>query len=241
MAYWRQHKYEDAAVQFHKQIVVNPDDHYAHNNLGMLLRDQKKCSEAIPELQKGLAISPNKPEPLIALGQCDIDLGNRAKGISELEQAVSSSSAPGTWNSAAYTLAKRNIELDLAEKWSDTCLTMESARLRSISLDHLTTEQLNFVTWMAAYWDTRGWIYFLRGDSANAESYIESSWRLYPSTAVGDHLAQVYEKTGRRDEAIRTYAMAVASAELNTRFKPTKRCRMPGKDSKVLVSTSMLR
>jgi TonB family protein len=220
LAYWRQHKYDDAAAQFRKQMVVNPDDHYAHNNLGMLLRDQNKCSEAIPELQKGLAISPNKAEPLIALGECDIDLGNRAKGISELEQAISSSSAPGTWNSAAYALAKRNLELELAEKWSDTCLTMEAARLNSISLDHLTAAQLNFVTWIAAYWDTRGWIYFLRGDSANAESYIEASWRLYPSTEVGNHLAQVYEKTGRREQAVRTYAMAVAAADLNARFKP---------------------
>jgi len=220
LVYWRQHKYEDAATQFRKQIVVNPDDHYAHSNLGIMLRDQRKCSDAIPELQKGLILTPNKADALIALGECDIDLGSRAKGTSELEQATSSSSAPGTWNSAAYALARRNIELDLAEKWSDTCLNMESARLHSISLDHLTADQLNFVTWIAAYWDTRGWIYFLRGDNANAESFIEASWRLYPSTEVGGHLAQVYEKTGRREEAIRTYAMAVAAAGLSTRFKP---------------------
>lgn len=220
LVYWRQQKYDEAAAQFRKQIIINADDRYAHNNLGMLMRDQKKCGEAIPELQKGLAISPNKPEPLIALGECDIDLGNRAKGLSELEQAISSSTVPGTWNSAAYALAERNIELDLAEKWSDTCLTMESARLQSISLDHLSAKQLNLVTGIAAYWDTRGWIYFLRGDNANAESYIEAAWQLYSSTAVGDHLGQIYEKEGHREDAIRTYAMAVAAADLNTRFKP---------------------
>lgn len=220
LAYWRQHKYDDAAAQFRKQIVVNPDDHYAHSNLGTLLRDQKKCSDAIPELHRGLSISPNKADVLLALAECDIDLGDRAKGISELEQATSASPAPNTWNSAAYALATRNIDLDLAEKWSDACLAMESARLHNISLDHLTAEQLNFVTWIAAYWDNRGWIYFLRGDNANAESYIQASWRLYPSTAVGDHLGQVLEKTARREDALRTYAMAVAAADINTRFKP---------------------
>jgi TonB family protein len=219
LVYWRQHKYDDAAAQFRKQLVINPDDHYAHSNLGMMLRDQKKCNEAMPELQKGLSISPNKPDALIALGECEIDLGNRAKGVSELEQATSSSSAPGTFNSAAYALAKRNIELDRAEKWSETCLTIESARLRSISLDHLTPEQLNFVTWIAAYWDTRGWTYFQRGDNASAESYIEPSWHLFPTTETGDHLAQVYEKIGKRDEAIRTYAMAIAAADRPGRFK----------------------
>jgi hypothetical protein len=75
------------------------------------------------------------------------------------------------------------------------------------------------VTWIAAYWDTRGWIYFLRGDNAKAESYIEPSWHLFSSTTVGDHLAHIYERTGRQEEAVRTYAMAIAAADLPLRFK----------------------
>ena len=88
LVYWRQRKYEEAAAQFSKQIIINPQDHYAHRNLGMMLRDQKKCSDAMPELQKALAITPNHPETLLAEGECDLDLGNRAKGISELQQAT---------------------------------------------------------------------------------------------------------------------------------------------------------
>ena len=215
--YGRQRKYEEAAVQFRKQIVINPQDHYAHGNLAMMLHDQKKCSEAMSELEKALALTPNKAELLLAQGECDIDLSNLAKGLSELEQATSASSAPGTWNSAAYNLAKRNIELDRAEKWSETSLSMESARLHSISLDHLTPDQLNYVFWIAHYWDTRGWIYFLRGDNARAQAYIEPSWWLLPLPIIGDHLAQIYEKTGQPENAIRTYAMAVASADRPTR------------------------
>ncbi len=215
--FWKQHKYEEAAAQFRKQIVINPQDHYAHGNLGMLLRDQKKCADAMPELDKALALTPNKPEVLLAQGECDIDLGNRAKGISELEQATSASSAPNIWNSAAYHLAKRNIELDRAEKWSETSLTMESPRLRSVSLDHLTPEQLSCVFRIAHYWDTRGWIYFLRGDSARARAYVEAAWALLPHPVMGDHLGQIYEKTGQRENAIRTYAMAVAAADRPTR------------------------
>jgi tetratricopeptide (TPR) repeat protein len=215
--YWRQHKYEDAAAQFRKQIVINPQDHYAHANLGMLLRDEKKCGEALPELDRALAITPNKAEALLAQGECDIDLGNRAKGLSELEQATSVSSSAGAWNSAAYNLAKRNIELERAEKWSEAALTMESARLHSISLEHLTAEQLNFVFSMAHYWDTRGWIYFLRGDNSSAQAYTEACWWLLPDPVIGDHLGQIYEKAGKTEKAVRTYAMAVASAERRTR------------------------
>ena len=217
--YWRQRRYEDAEAQFRKQIVINPRDHYAHGNLGMMLRDEKKCSDAMPELEKALEITPNHAEVWLARGECDIDLGNRVKGLSELEQAISASSAPNIWNSAAYILAKRNIELERAEKWSETSLTVESARLRAISLEHLTIEQLNYVYWISSYWDTRGYIYFLRGDNNNAQPYLEASWPLEPHPATGGHLGQLYEKMGRPADAIRLYAMAIAAADLPSRAK----------------------
>lgn len=219
LVYWRQQKYDDAAAQFRRQLVVNPDDHYAHRNLGMMLRDEKRCSEAMPELLKALSLTPNHADSLVAEGECDIDLGNRAKGISELQQATSVSSAPNVFNSAAYALAKRNIETAMAEKWSDACLSIENARLQSVSLDHLTPEQLNYVFWMASYWDTRGWIYFLRGDNSDAQSYVEAAWSLRSEPTIGDHLGRIYETSGHGESAAKIYAMAVASADLPTRAK----------------------
>jgi len=196
---------------------VNPDDHYAHRNLGMMLRDQQRCSEAMPELQKALSLTPNHAETLLGEGECDLDLGNNAKGISELQQATSVSSAPNIFNSAAYALAKRNVEIKMAAKWSDTCLTIESTRLQNISLDHLTPEQLNYVFWMASYWDTRGWIYFLEGDNSSARSFVEAAWSLRTNPTIGYHLGRIYEALGRSQDATRLYAMAVASAEQSTR------------------------
>jgi len=217
--YWRQQKYEQAEAQFRKQMVVNPDDHYAHASLGDMLRDEHKCNEAMPELQKALSLSPNNAEILVAEGECDLDLGNRAKGLSELQQATSVSTAPKIFNSAAYVLAERNIELDMAEKWSERCLTIENTRLQNISLDHLTAEQLNYVFWTAGYWDTRGWIYFLRGENNSARSYLEAAWSLLAIPTVGDHLGQVYEKLGRSQDAARVYSMAIASADQPTRAR----------------------
>lgn len=217
LVYWRQRKYEEAAAEFRRQIVVNPQDHYAHRNLGMMLGDEKKCNDAMPELEKALALTPNHPDAFLAEGACDLDLGNRAKGISELQQATSMSSAPRVLNGAAYALAARKIELDMAEKWSDASLSIEKTRLQDIALDHLTAEQLNYVYWTANYWDTRGWIYFLRGDSAEARSYVEGAWSLQQDPTVGDHLGQIYEELGMKEDARKTYAMAVASADRSTK------------------------
>jgi TonB family protein len=217
LVYWREQKYGEAAAQFRKQVVVNPDDHYAHRNLGMMLRDEHQCGEAMPELQKALSLTPNHAETLLAQGECDLDLGNRAKGMSELEQATSMSSAPNILNSAAYALAKRNIETGIAEKWSERCLTIENARLQNISLDHLTPDQLNYVFWMASYWDTRGWIYFMRGVNTTALAYVEAAWSTRANATIGDHLGQIYEKSGRSEDAAKVYAMAIASAEQPSR------------------------
>jgi TonB family protein len=218
--YWKQHKYADAEAQFRSQIVINAEDHYAHGNLGVMLQTEKKCAQAIPELDKALTITPGKADLLIARGQCELDGGEEAKGVSDLEQATSVDSAPGILNSAAYSLAERNLELDRAEKWSETSLAIESARLRNVSLEHLAPEQLNYVFWTAHYWDTRGWIYFLRGDTGKARAYIEAAWWLLPRLVVGDHLGQIYEKAGEQDRALRTYAMAAAATNIPSRENP---------------------
>ncbi len=214
--YWRQHKYEDAIAQFQKQIAINPQDHAANQDVGIILRNQKRCREAMPYLETALAISPANSTTRLAHGECNIDLGNTAKGISEMEQATSAST-PSTWNSAAYYLADHDVELDRAQTWAETAIAIQSAQLRNISLEHLTPTQLGFVREIAGEWDTMGWIYFKKGNIDQARVYIEAAWPLAPSPTVGSHLGQVYEKLNRQEDAIRTYAMTIAAADLPTR------------------------
>jgi TonB family protein len=211
--YWRQRKYDEAIAQFQKQIFLNPQDHYAHANLGMLLRDQKKCGTAVPELEKAIAITPNNASVMVALGGCEIDLGETTKGLSEMEQATSESSSAGIWNNAAYKLAQRKLELERAQKWAESAVAVESVQLHNISLDHLSTAQLLRVGAIASYWDTLGWIFFLRANTDQAASYIQASWSLRPSPIIGYHLGQIYEAQGKHDDATRAYAMAIAAAD----------------------------
>jgi tetratricopeptide (TPR) repeat protein len=69
---------------------------------------------------------------------------------------------------------------------------------------------LALVSELDANWDTLGWVYFARGDLAKAEKYVNASWLLGEHGEVGDHLAQIYEKRGRKDRAVDTYAMALS-------------------------------
>jgi TonB family protein len=216
-AYDRNYKYDQAIVQFKKQIEITPEAFAPHANLGILLCSRKRCGEAMPELEKSLALSPEQPRALLAEGKCDIDLGNTDKGISEMEQAASQAASSGMWNEAAYRLAEQNVELDKARKWSQMAIAIDAAYLQDLSLDHATPTQMSKVNTLTNYWDTLGWVYFRMGGYDRALSYVDAAWRMHPTPTKGNHLGQIYEKLGRREDALHAYAMAVAAAELSKR------------------------
>ena len=211
--YWRQRRYDEAQAQFAKQIALNPDDHYAHGNLGMMLRDQKKCSVALAELEKALTLTPNNFAVMLALGECNLDLGNKSKGLSYLEQAASEASTPGTWNGAAYQLALRNIELDRAQRWAQTAIDGESTQLRDISLDHLSTAQLGRAADIASYWDTMGWVLYQRGSYEQSVQYLQAAFSVRVLPVIAYHLGRVDEALSQPDDATRAYALAIAAAD----------------------------
>jgi tetratricopeptide (TPR) repeat protein len=64
---------------------------------------------------------------------------------------------------------------------------------------------------LAAVWDTMGWIYFLTGNTAQAEKYVLPSWELDQSSVVGNHLGQIYEKLGKTKDAAHAFELALAA------------------------------
>jgi tetratricopeptide (TPR) repeat protein len=54
-------------------------------------------------------------------------------------------------------------------------------------------------------------VYFTKGDLGKAEKYLTAAWALDQHSDIGDHLGQLYQKQGKRDDAIRLYAMALAA------------------------------
>jgi TonB family protein len=207
--YGQQHKYDLSIEQFKKQLVINPQDRYAHANLGSALYQQKKYADAAAELAKAMEITPANSGVLLVLAECDLELGNQQKAVDEFSRAAGAASSPAVWNNAAYQLATHNVQLDRAQKWAESAVEIESAGLRDVSLGHLTLVQMDRARALAVYWDTLGWVHFVRGDAQGAEPYIRASWTSHPTAVVGDHLGQVYEKLGHRDEALYSYAAAL--------------------------------
>jgi tetratricopeptide (TPR) repeat protein/transglutaminase-like putative cysteine protease len=207
----QQQKYPEAADAFRKQIAVNPLDPVAHAALGALFLEQHKYSEAVPELDKATVLAPDNAELEVSLGNALLNTGEKDKALEAFEKGVDIAQTPAVWNNVAYALAEHNLELDKAAQYAESAIAATAAKLRNIELARLSLDDLNQVASIGVYWDTLGWVNFRKGDLDQAERYIRASWLLNQHGEVGDHLAQVYEKHGDKQQAARMYAEAIAA------------------------------
>lgn len=202
--------YDQAAAMFQKQIEINPLDKWAHANLGGLYLEQKKYEDAVPELEKAARLTPENPMLQLSLGTAYLNMGQDENAITAFNRAVEAAPSPTIWNNVAYELSRKKAHLDVARRYAESAVTTVAAALRNVQLGQIGLRDLALVNALSAYWDTLGWVHFANGDLERAERYVSASWQLVPQGEVGDHLGQIYEKLGRKKEAIAAYAQALS-------------------------------
>jgi hypothetical protein len=121
---------------------------------------------------------------------------------------------PGIWNDVAYNMALSKVQLDKAQQYAESAVTTVATELRNVELDQLTLKELGRVSAIAAYWDTLGWVYYQKGETETAEKYIRAAWTLVQHSEVACHLAEILEKAGKKDEALRLYALGMVSTRV---------------------------
>jgi tetratricopeptide (TPR) repeat protein/transglutaminase-like putative cysteine protease len=209
-AYWQERKYDDAVTAFNKQIEINPLDKFAHAGLGAMYSEWHKYDLAAPELEKAASLTPDNAELQVSLGDAYLNLGQDDKALATFDHAVELSATPLVWNNIAYQLSLKKSHLDRAQQYAESAISATTAALRNVSLDRLTPQELPLVPSLIAYWDTLGWVYYSEGNMDKAEKYVSSAWQLGHHGEVGDHLGQIYEKEGKKDLALRTYALCLS-------------------------------
>jgi tetratricopeptide (TPR) repeat protein len=207
--YWNERKYDDAVKAFNQQLEHNPLDKFSHANLGVMYAEWHKYDLAVPELEKASSLTPESAELQVSLGDAYLNLGQDDKALEVFDHAVELSATPLVWNNIAYQLSLKKSHLDRAQQYAESAVSATAAALRNVTLDRLTREELPLVSSLIAYWDTLGWVHFAEGDLDNAQKYVGAAWSLGHHGEVGDHLAQIYEKQGDKDRALRTYALSL--------------------------------
>ncbi len=211
-SYAAQHKYSEAEEMYHKQIELAPLDTDGNLGLAQCLIQQRKWKEALPVLEKLVSLDARSGANYATLGQVYLELRQDDKAMEALDRAAELEATPLVWNNVAYELAKHDLQLERAQQYAESAVSSVSADLRNITLDKISMREIGLVNSLTAYWDTLGWVHFRKGALDKAEKYINASWLVGQHGEEGDHLAQVYEKRGDRNRAIKTYAMAAAAS-----------------------------
>ncbi len=203
-------QYDNAVSEYQKQIEINPLDQYAHANLGEVYRSQKKYALALKELQTALQITPADQQLNIYIGDTQLGLDETDAALQSFQKALEKRPSPDTWNNVAYYLSEHAVRLDLAERSSRNSIQVVEALSKGIALDTVGPSSVGTVLALAGSWDTMGWVKFQQGNVKAAKEYVLAAWLLADRATIVDHLGQIYEKQGRKEDAMRAYALALA-------------------------------
>lgn len=240
LAYASEREYDKAEAAFLKQLEVNPLDKFTPSSLGALYLDRRNYEKAAEQFEKGIALDPESSWLHYQAGKSYLHLKQVDKATAAFDRAVSLAPNPNTWNNIAYELSIHGLQLDRAQQYAESAVASATAASRNLDISRGDAASLGIVRSLAMYWDTLGWVHVARGDLDKAAPYIEMAWKLAQHAEVGDHLGQIREKQGRRDEAITAYAQAMAAV----RPSPDVRGRLSsllGGDGKVDAKVDSVR
>src|SRR5262245_47498852 len=177
-AYVMQHKYVDAESAFNKQLEINPLDKYTPGALGAMYVEQRNYEKAAKAYEKWVVVNADDAAPHVQLGKAYMNLHRVDDARKEFDRAVELAPTPLTWNDVAYELSLGKVDLDTAQRFAESAIDAETAASRNLDADHVDARALGVVSALGSYWDTLGWVFFAKGDLAQAEKYVTASWRL---------------------------------------------------------------
>jgi tetratricopeptide (TPR) repeat protein len=215
-------KYSESIDVLRKQLAIEPDVGDTYQRIGDVYLRMNKPELAIPELEKAASLLPNHWGTYYQLGQAYMRTHEYDKGAASYDRAFALGTPIGRMNDAAFDLAVAKTHLDLAEKWAAKIVQVIELELNQVKtpLDSLALVRGSF---LAGLWDTLGWVKFQEGDLPAAEKYVSAAAQFVADSGGSEHLGEIYEAQGRKDDAAEAYAEALALA-------PTK--REPNDDEK---------
>lgn len=227
----------DDAIETLRTLVQKlPNDMAAVSQLSVMLMADKRYAELLATVRTALASQPDDSRLQAVLVEALLRTGRKEEALAVARKLGTNTKDASVLNNAAYSLADNKTDLPLSREFAEKAVSLVEEKMKSINLTDLTNEDLNRVTELATFWDTLGWAYFRSGDTDQAKKYINAAWKLSQNGAAADHLGQIYEGQGKREEAIHAWRLALAA---NSGLKDTQeRLRNLGAGSTVSTPLS---
>ena len=242
LALMRERKFDEAVPAFKKQLEINPQDRFVHPNLGLLYLRTNEYEKAAAEFEIAAEASPDDATINANLGHAYAKARQPEKAMRALDRALELSPVPSMQNTVAYEMAEMNIHLDRAEALVQSAIVTVSAKTNATDLSGLSVADTRRMCDLAADWDTLGWIEFQEGDMPQAEKFVAAAWGLCEFTAIGDHLGQIYEKEGRKADAIFQYEITLGKSSPIPETRPRLAALIPpGADLDVRITEAKIK
>lgn len=213
-------KFEEAIPVWQKFSKVSPADSDGPANLASCLSNLKRYPEAILALESAVKINPERAGLQLQLGSAYLRAGADEKALAAFKLAIETDSGSDpesvdTLNSVAYALAEQKKSLSQALQYAEKAVHEVEEESRKIQASQLEVQNFAVSNRLAAYWDTLAWVHFGLGNLNEAERYLKAAWTVGQDAVIGDHLGQVYEKLGKKREAVRAYRLALQTLGRN--------------------------
>jgi tetratricopeptide (TPR) repeat protein len=202
---------DDALATLRKLVDMAPADPSVVAEYATLLFDSKRYGEAVEPLRKALQGSPENDRGQTLLVEALVRGGHKPEGLAELAKMRQRKLDAFTLNSLAWSLVDTNTEPATAKELADLAVADYEEQLKGATISAVSSDHFKTVDSLGATWDTAGWAAFLTGDVTVAEKYIRAAWMLLEHPVAGDHLGQIYERQGKKAEAIHAYQLALAA------------------------------
>jgi predicted Zn-dependent protease len=163
---------------------------------------------ALKTLQETAAQNPDNHGIRVTISYTLLRLGRKEEAAASAKSALDGSDDPEILNDAAYQLSESGVDFATAEAASRRSIDLLEERSATISAQEANSRTFAAAQLLIASWDTYGWILFREGRAADAKPWIAASWRNDLHAEVGDHLGQIDEALGAKDEALTAYSLA---------------------------------
>jgi tetratricopeptide (TPR) repeat protein len=207
------HRYPEALEALQQADKISP------NNIGVTWRtaqallEMKRPGEAAAALLPAMEKNPKDARLALLLGQAYIRQGEEEKGMNAFQTVLEGSPTSATLSVVARELADHDLRLNDALRYSQQAVAMQEDVTAKFSIDTLTMNNMVEMIRLAQAWDTAGWTYFRQGNLTDAGRYFTSAWKLLQSPVIADHLGQLNEMLGKKQEAERFYTLALATGQ----------------------------
>lgn len=193
-------EYKNAKYYFSEAAYRNADMSQIYYLLGATSEIESDYTNAYFFYKKSLKLNPSSLPGLSALANLCDRIGKKEEAFKTFEKVISFDSTDATaLNYVGYTYAERAESLEYALNLIERALSIEPNN--------------------GYFIDSRGWVYYQKGDYESALSDLKRASELVEDAVILEHLGDVYVKLNEIEKAIEVYQKILSLEPQNKNIK----------------------